>query len=191
MPIFATTVFHGGPHTLGLLMARVRLRRARRRILARVAPVGRRTGPRHRHRLRVVWRRHHRVFVGAGAALAILCLSVAGFGFIVQMAASNTIIQTIVDDDKRGRVMSFYMMAFLGTAPFGSLLAGWMSSRIGAPHTVLVGGVCCLAGAAWFAVKLPSIRMAVRPIYMKLGILPQVAAGLSDAAEVSVPPERQ
>ena len=60
-------------------------------------------------------------------------------------------IQTIVDDEKRGRVMSFYMMAFLGTAPFGSLIAGWMSSRIGAPHTLLVGGVCCLAGAAWFA----------------------------------------
>ena len=90
--------------------------------------------------------------------LAIPCLVVAGFGFIVQMAASNTIIQTIVDDEKRGRVMSFYMMAFLGTAPFGSLIAGWLSSRIGAPHTLLLGGVCCLAGAAWFARELPTIR---------------------------------
>jgi MFS family permease len=121
--------------------------------------------------------------------IAIPCLVVAGFGFIVQMAASNTIIQTIVDDDKRGRVMSFYMMAFLGTAPFGSLIAGWLSSRVGAPHTLRIGGLCCLAGAGWFASQLPSIRMAVRPIYVRMGILPQVAAGLGDAAEASVPPE--
>ena len=67
---------------------------------------------------------------------------------MVQMASSNTVIQTIVDDEKRGRVMSFYMMAFLGTAPFGSLIAGSLSSRIGAPNTLLVGGVCCLIGAA-------------------------------------------
>ena len=116
---------------------------------------------------------------------------IAGCGFIVQMAASNTIIQTIVDDEKRGRVMSFYMMAFLGTAPFGSLIAGWMSSRIGAAHTLLVGGSCCVGGAAWFRSELPAIRSAVRPIYVRMGILPQVAAGLSQAAELSVPPERQ
>jgi MFS family permease len=93
---------------------------------------------------------------------------------MVQMAASNTIIQTIVDDAKRGRVMSFYMMAFLGTAPFGSLMAGWLSSRIGAPHTLLVGGISCLAGAAWFAFRLPALRTLVRPIYVDLGILPQL-----------------
>jgi MFS family permease len=122
--------------------------------------------------------------------LAIPCLVVAGVGFMVQMASSNTIIQTIVDDEKRGRVMSFYMMAFLGTAPFGSLLAGWMSSRIGAAHTLQVGGVCCLAAAAWFARTLPALRAVVRPIYVRLGILPEVAAGLNTAAEVSVPPER-
>jgi MFS family permease len=106
--------------------------------------------------------------------LALPCLVVAGFGFMVQMAASNTIIQTIVDDAKRGRVMSFYMMAFLGTAPFGSLMAGWLSSRIGAPHTLLVGGISCLAGAAWFAFRLPALRTLVRPIYVDLGILPQL-----------------
>ena len=105
--------------------------------------------------------------------LAIPCLVVAGFGFMVQMASSNTVIQTIVDDEKRGRVMSFYMMAFLGTAPFGSLIAGWLSSRIGAPHTLLLGGVCCIAGAVWFARELPAIREAVRPIYIRLGILPR------------------
>jgi MFS family permease len=110
---------------------------------------------------------------------------------MVQMAASNTIIQTIVDDEKRGRVMSFYTMAFLGTAPFGSLIAGWMSARLGAPQTLFVGGVGCLAGAAWFAAELPAVRRAVRPIYVSLGILPQVAVGLSNASELSVPPEPQ
>ena len=191
MPVFATTVFRGGPHTLGFLMA----------ASGGGALIG------------ALWLATRRSVIGLGRIIAIAsasfgaglvgfsltpvlplaipCLVVAGFGFIVQMAASNTIIQTIVDDEKRGRVMSFYMMAFLGTAPFGSLIAGWMSSRIGAPHTLLVGGVCCLAGAAWFAAELPHIRKAVRPIYIRMGILPQVAAGLSDAAELSVPPERQ
>jgi len=105
------------------------------------------------------------------------------------MAASNTVIQTIVDDEKRGRVMSFYMMAFLGTAPFGSLIAGWLSSRIGAAETLLFGGACCIGGAIWFASALPAIRAAVRPIYVRLGILPEMASGLSQTAEVSVPPE--
>jgi len=108
----------------------------------------------------------------------------------VQMASSNTIIQTIVDDEKRGRVMSFYMMAFLGTAPFGSLIAGSMSEQIGAAHTLQMGGACCLVAAAWFARSLPALRQVVRPIYVRLGILPEVATGLSTAAEVSVPPER-
>jgi hypothetical protein len=83
------------------------------------------------------------------------------------------------------------MMAFLGTVPFGSLMAGWMSSRVGAPRTLMVSGICCLAGSAWFATELPIIRGVVRPIYIRMGILPQVAAGISDAAELSVPPERQ
>ena len=99
-------------------------------------------------------------------------------------------IQTIVDDEKRGRVMSFYMMAFLGTAPFGSLIAGWLSSRIGAAHTLLLGGACCIAGALWFASALPAIRAAVRPIYVRLGILPEVTTGLANATELSVPPEQ-
>jgi MFS family permease len=106
------------------------------------------------------------------------------------MASSNTVIQTIVDDEKRGRVMSFYMMAFLGTAPFGSLMAGWLSSRIGAPETLLLGGSCCIAGALLFARSLPEIRAAVRPIYVRLGILPEIASSLAQTAAVSVPPEQ-
>jgi MFS family permease len=190
MPVFARTVFHGGPHTLGLLMTSSgcgallgALWLAQRRSvigLGRVIPIASGlfgVGLITFSFVQVVW-------------LAIPCLVFAGFGFMVQMASSNTVIQTIVDDEKRGRVMSFYMMAFLGTAPFGSLIAGWLSSRIGAGHTLFVGGVCCIAGALWFASALPAIRVAVRPIYVRLGILPEVATGLAQATEVSVPPEQ-
>jgi MFS family permease len=190
MPIFAATVFHGGPRTLGLLMASSgcgallgALWLAQRKSvvgLGRVIPIASAmfgTGLILFSFTHVVW-------------LAIPCLVVAGFGFVVQMASSNTVIQTIVDDEKRGRVMSFYMMAFLGTAPFGSLMAGWLSSRIGAAQTLLLGGSCCIAGALWFARTLPAIRAAVRPIYIRLGILPEMAAGLAQTAEVSVPPEQ-
>src|SRR4029079_4495316 len=75
--------------------------------------------------------------------LSLLLMVFTGLGFMVQMAVSNTILQTIVDEDKRGRVMSFYTMAFMGTAPFGSLLAGSVADRIGAPHTLLFGGLGC------------------------------------------------
>jgi MFS family permease len=89
------------------------------------------------------------------------------------MAPSNTILQTIVDDEKRGRVMSFYAMAFLGMVPFGSLLAGYLAARIGAPRTMMVNGAVCLIGCLWFARRLPEIRRIVRPIYARLGILPE------------------
>ena len=110
--------------------------------------------------------------------VSIVFMTIAGFGMMVQMASTNTVIQTIVDEEKRGRVLSFYTMSFLGTAPFGSLLAGWLSSRIGAPHTVVLSGVLCIATAVWFARELPAIRALVRPIYMRMGILPEVAQGL-------------
>jgi MFS family permease len=191
MPVFATTIFHGGPHTLGFLMGAsgcgallgALWLAARKSVigLGRIIPIA------------------TALFGGGLIAFSFMpvfefalpCLVVAGFGFMVQMAASNTVIQTIVDDEKRGRVMSFYMMAFLGTAPFGSLIAGSMSARIGAPHTLLIGGICCVFGAAWFKRELPPIRVAVRPIYVRLGILPEMAVSLAEAAELSVPPERQ
>jgi MFS family permease len=91
---------------------------------------------------------------------------------MVQMAVSNTLLQTIVEEDKRGRVMSFYTVAVMGTMPFGSLLAGALAARIGAPHTLMISGICCIVGALWFARTLPSLRRDVRPIYVKRGILP-------------------
>jgi hypothetical protein len=88
------------------------------------------------------------------------------------MAASNTVIQTIVTDDRRGRVMSYYTMAFVGMAPFGSLLAGSMASAVGAPMTVILNGAAVIVGAAWFFTQFPALRRAIRPIYLQLGIIP-------------------
>ena len=88
------------------------------------------------------------------------------------MAASNTIIQTLVSEDKRGRVMSYYTMAFMGMAPFGSLLAGTMANSFGAPLTVIVNGAAVILGAAWFYSQLPALRRTVRPIYQEMGIIP-------------------
>jgi MFS family permease len=97
---------------------------------------------------------------------------VAGAGMMQGMAASNTIIQTLVDEDKRGRVMSYYTMAFMGMAPFGSLLAGTLAHAVGAPWTVIGNGSVVVLGAIWFFTRLPALRRVVRPIYQEMGILP-------------------
>jgi len=102
---------------------------------------------------------------------------------MVQLASSNTILQTIVDDDKRGRVMSFYAASFLGMAPFGSLLMGFLASRLGAPLALTIGAAGCLVGALVFRLRLPSLRAFVRPIYVKKGILPEIATGLESATD--------
>ena len=104
-------------------------------------------------------------------SLAMMLLT--GFGMMQGMAASNTIIQTIVSEDKRGRVMSYYTMAFVGMAPFGSLLAGAMANAMGAPLTVIVNGSVVIAGALWFATRLKAVRREMKPIYQDLGIMPQ------------------
>src|SRR5262249_2265627 len=116
--------------------------------------------------------------------LAMMVLPVIGFCMMQQMASSNTILQTIVEDEKRGRVMSFYSMAFQGMAPVGSLLAGGLAARIGAPLTLIVSGSACLAGTAWFARQLPEIRRLIRPIYVQLGILPENAMAVQQASSL-------
>jgi len=113
-----------------------------------------------------------------------------GGAMMTQMASSNTILQTIVQDDKRGRVMSFYSMSFLGMAPFGSLLAGALAHQIGAPRTVMISGTICIAGAAWFGSQLSAIRDVVRPIYRTLGIIPEIATGIQTASALQTPPEK-
>ena len=102
----------------------------------------------------------------------LLLLPVVGGGMMVETAATNTILQTIVEEQMRGRVMSFYTMAFLGTAPLGSLIAGVAADRIGAPTTILLGGIACVAAGIWFALRLPALRAVLRPIYVEKGILP-------------------
>ena len=187
MPIFAGRILHGGAHTLGFLMAAVGIgaltgavRLAARRTvrgLGRVIPI---------------------TAAGFGASLiafaasrmqwlSLLLLVVTGFCFMQQMASSNTILQTIVEDKKRGRVMSFYSMAIQGVAPFGSLIAGATASRIGAPATLMVGGAICVCGAGLFAMKLPVLRSLIRPIYIQKGVIPEVAAGIQAATSLQQP----
>ena len=188
MPIFANQTLHGGPNTLGLLMAAsgvgaligAMFLAARKTVLGlgKFIPLMAGTfgvGLVAVSFTRVIW-------------LALVLMVVTGLGFMVQMAVSNTVLQTIVDEDKRGRVMSFYTMAFMGTAPFGSLLAGLVAERLGVPHTLMFGGIGCIVGALWFARSLPALRRDVRPIYVKIGILPEVAAGMQQSTELSVPP---
>jgi MFS family permease len=122
--------------------------------------------------------------------LSLPILVVTGAGMMVTLASSNTLLQTIVDEDKRGRVMSLYTMAFFGMVPFGSLLAGWLAAHMGALSTIFCGGLFTALGGVLFWRQLPALRRSVRPIYVRLGILPEVAQGLNEAAEMSRPPER-
>lgn len=189
MPVFANEILHGGPNTLGLLMA--------------ASGVGALTGAMFLAARKTVLGLGKFIPLMAGAFgaglvafsfsralwLSLLLMVLTGLGFMVQMAVSNTLLQTIVDEDKRGRVMSFYTMAFMGTAPFGSLLAGSMAEKIGAPHTLMLGGLGCILGALWFANSLPALRRDIRPIYVRIGILPEVASGIQNTLEMTVPPE--
>jgi MFS family permease len=171
MPIFAAEVLHGGPNTLGFLMAAVGVGAlvgtASLTMRKSIVGLGR--------RIVIATALSGAALIAFGLShmlwLSILILPVVGFGLMQQMAPSNTILQTIVDDEKRGRVMSFYGMAFLGMAPFGSLLAGYLAARIGAPRTMMVNGAVCLIGSLWFARRLPAIREIVRPIYARLGVV--------------------
>ena len=115
--------------------------------------------------------------------LALPLMLVTGGGMMLQMSSSNTILQTIVDEDKRGRVMSLFAMAFFGASPIGSLLAGALASRMGAQNTILVGGLVCIVAAGVFLRQLPELRRVVRPIYVRMGILPEIASSLAPSPE--------
>jgi MFS family permease len=171
MPVFAAQVLHGGAHTLGFLMGaagvgavvsalslvvRKSVRGLTKMIPLAAAIFG--TSLVLFGFSRLVW-------------LSLVLMLFTGFGMMQGLTASNTIIQTLVPEDKRGRVMSYYTAAFVGMAPWGSLLAGSLAHWIGAPRTVMFTGSCCIAGAAWFWTRLPSIRKEMRPIYERLGII--------------------
>jgi MFS family permease len=123
--------------------------------------------------------------------LSLVLLLLAGFGMMVQMASNNTILQTIVDDDKRGRVMSFYSMAFMGMAPIGGLLAGAVAEQIGVTYTLFASGVLVILSAVPFAWQLRRLRELVRPIYQRQGILPEVDETREPAADVATPQEKR
>jgi MFS family permease len=183
MPVFAKEVLHGGSHTYGFLMGAAgfgalmgALFLASRKSvikLGRVVPVS-------------------TIVFGTGLLglsftrifpLSLILMIIIGLGMMMQTAASNTILQTITDDDKRGRVMSFYTMAIMGTAPFGSLLAGSLAKIIGTPGTIFAGGISCIIGALFFLRKLPALKALVRPVYVKMGIIPEVASAIQTASD--------
>ncbi|HZV05718.1 MAG TPA: MFS transporter [Gemmataceae bacterium] len=116
--------------------------------------------------------------------LALLVLFAIGLGMMIEMAASNTLLQTIAAEDKRGRVMSFYTLAFLGMAPLGSLLTGVLSAALSPSTTLLINGLFCLTGAVFFALNLPRLRALVRPIYARLEILPPITNGIAAASDL-------
>jgi MFS family permease len=172
LPVFARDILRGGPQTMGFLMA--------------ASGVGAITGS--------LYLASRGTVLGLGRVIAyasavfglgmmlfsqsvILAFSLCmmflmGAGLMVQIAGCNTILQTLVDDDKRGRVMSFFSMSVMGMGPFGSLFAGTLASRIGSPSTLLLCGALCIIGAFAFARKLPEMKKMARPIYVKMGILP-------------------
>jgi MFS family permease len=187
LPIIATEVLGGGPRTLGLLMAATGFG-----ALAGTLYLAARGTVRGLGRVIVI------TATLFGTALVLLALArhilialpllaLAGFGMMAQMASSNTVLQTVVDDDKRGRVMSFYTMAFMGTAPFGSLLMGAVATHIGAHWTIGLGGAACIIGAFVFGSRLPGLRQQVEPIYRRLGVLPEVARGIQAATHQATP----
>jgi MFS family permease len=132
--------------------------------------------------------------------LSLLIVPFAGWGMITAFAAANTIIQTVTDDDKRGRVMSFFGMAFLGMAPFGNLLVGTVAHHLtpnrltphadllsGAARTLLLAGGITLIATGFYLSQLPAVRRAARPVYIKKGILPEMAVALEAADEAAGP----
>ena len=189
MPMFAGAILHGGPNTLGFLMAATGVGA----LLGAIMLAARRTVIGLGRLIPIATTAFGAGLIAFAASrffwFSMLLLFVTGYGMMQQMAASNTILQTIVPDEKRGRVMSFYSIAFQGIAPFGSLFAGLIANRFGAPLTLASGGALCLFAAGWFARQLPAIREVVRPIYVQLGIIPEVASGIQAASALQVPPE--
>ena len=189
VPVFAKEVLHGGAHTFGFLMTAAgcgalcgtMYLASRKSVLGlgRVIVIA-----------AVLFAVGIALFaVSSNIALSLASLVLAGFGAMTLVASCNTILQTILEEDKRGRVMSFFAVAFMGMAPFGSFGAGTMAGIIGSRETLLLGALFCLGGAVLFARQLPRIRELIRPIYVRMGIMAEVAEGMESAAEQPPLPE--
>jgi len=170
IPIFADQVLHGGAHTLGFLMSASGLGAlsgalflaSRKSVIGLGRIIG--TGMALFGTGLVLFSFSHRFWLSWAMMLA------SGFGMMTATASINTMLQTIVEPDKRGRVMSFFTTAFIGMAPLGNFSGGILASRIGAPHSVCLAGALCLAAAFWYARHLPTLRAHIRPLYDQLGI---------------------
>jgi MFS family permease len=163
MPAFARDILQGGPQTLGLLLASSGVGAFAGTVFLASRKDANGLG-------KVIFSSAILFAVGLAAFsmsrtlwFSLLFLVLAGFGIVVQVASGNTIVQTIVEEDKRGRTMSLFNMAFMGMAPFGSLLAGAMASRFGVPQTLMLCAVLCLAGSLVLAGKLRMQKEYVFP----------------------------
>ena len=176
LPIVAGQVLHGGPHTLGWLTG-----------ASGVGALVSALSLAFRRSVVGLTRMIHAAVILLGGGLVCFGLShtlwlslvtmlFVGFGLLQGLSASNTVIQTLVPEDKRGRVMSYFTMAFVGMAPFGSLFTGALAQRVGVPATMMVNGAACLVGALWLWIELPKIRKIMRPIYVEMGLLPTTDA---------------
>lgn len=181
MPVFAAQVLHGGASTLGWLMGAsgvgALISAISLAIRKSVAGLGRmiQISTAMLGGSLILFGLSHRLW------LSLVLMVCVGFGMLQAASVSNTIIQSLVPEDKRARAMSYYTMAFFGAAPFGSLLAGALAARIGAPHTVVITGAFCIAGAIWFTFELPKISAIMEPIYREKGLLPGDDINLSSA----------
>jgi MFS family permease len=183
MPVFAKEILHGDSQTFGFLMGAAGLGALMGGIylaswktilkIGRIIPVSTAI-----FGIGIIALSFSRSFI-----LSVFLMIIAGLGIMLQTAASNTVLQTITDNDKRGRVMSFYTMAIMGTAPFGSLMSGALAKVIGTPYTILAGGLFCIAGAAYFYTILPGLKASARPVYVKLGVIPEIVTGIQTASE--------
>jgi MFS family permease len=179
MPIFADRILHGGADALGLLMGASGLG----------ALIGALTLA-ARSDIHGLGRWVAYASGNFGISLVLFSLSTSfwlsvtimftGFAMMIEMSASNTLIQTMVPDSLRGRVMVVYSMMFMGMAPLGALLAGTLAEHIGAPLTVRIGGTVCVIGAGLFALALPKLRREARQI-----IVAQQMTGGSPANEMT------
>ena len=171
LPVFAGQVLHGGPYTLGWLTGASGMGA----LVSAISLAARKSVLGLTRMIQV-----SAALFGGGLILfglshilwlSLLLMGVVGFGMIQCASASNTVIQSLVPEDKRGRVMGYYVMAFVGAAPFGSLLAGGLAHWIGAPATVILTGGFCVAGSLWFLLDLPKVRAVMRPVYQQQGLL--------------------
>jgi len=172
LPVFAAQIFHGNATTLGWLSGAAGLGAltSALSLAVRKSVVG------LTRNLQIASAILGTALIGVGLShalwLSLILMVFVGFGIMQCASGANTIIQSLVTETMRARVMSFYTMAFFGAAPFGSLMAGALAHRIGAPHTVFVTGGFCLAGCLAFTLDLPRVDAAIEPIYREQGLLP-------------------